>query len=251
MPVTNFGKSQILTDKHKTRLRILWRVFLSVSFWSTTILLGTWALTGWSKESFFIVLFVAILFKILIETLNIRFFETKKQRKRDDIFINEVLKTINFLEKDFGMRIRSHISWMDPDDTLRIKYSCNMEGDPDRFIELKQSEGCMGKTWFKAVRDSEISGTFCDLTKDPDKDWDIPRREQAKIKDDLKWVYTLPIIISSNDEAHLLALFTVDGNEILVTSEDVQKIYDFTKALSNVFSVILTSMGIKQVNIEL
>lgn len=186
------------------------RVFLSVSFWLLTILLGSGVLYKFGFIWFLLVIVVGIIFKIIVE---VKVAKTIEEKTADFILQYLVGGFTNNLMNQFDVTLRSHISWKDKDNYIRIKYHYNMENERDRFIELKEGEGCMGKTFKKAKENYETTGIYADLKKVREShisDWDMPISMQKLVIKELKWVYCTPIF-AMDKELRLIGLFTIDS----------------------------------------
>lgn len=214
----------------------------------TTVILSLSLLFSKSPTEWLIfgIIFIAVV-SFLIEKYKVISADTDNT-ETSEILLNRVLETSDYLAVQLDIPIRSHISWMDDDQKLRIKYSYNMGSDRDINIALESKEGCMGTTWHLASDGSDF-GTFCDLSlaqQAGGPQWNMPDEEQRKVKDDLKWIYTFPVFSRSEGSLDLIALLTFDSTKEIPYNSDLSTaemilLITFGKSLAFILADILDS----------
>ena len=193
-----------------------------------------------------ILLPIALFAYYIIESYELRHSDEKKVEE----IMNRLCSSVSYLEKLLDINLRSHISLLDNDGKLRIKYQHNMDSSDDLMISLSPGQGCMGLAWNEAKAGISLDGTFCDLTIKPKAGgpkWVIPPKEQNKVSNDLKWIFTVPITIKKQNINTLYALLTIDGFSPLPINEDLSThefriVRTFAKTLAFIISKMLYSM---------
>lgn len=174
----------------------------------------------------------------------------RANKKKVEETMNRLCSSVSYLERLLDINLRSHISLLDNDEKIRIKYQHNMESYDDFMISLSPGQGCMGLTWNEAKSGISLDGTFCDLTIKPKvggPKWSIPQKEQDKVRKDLKWIFTVPIYVKEGDTIILYALLTIDGSSNLPINDDLSTnefklVRTFAKTLAFIISKMLYSM---------
>ena len=191
-----------------------------------------------------VVITISVILRVLIEYKG----ASRTHTDEDDTIIRAILRVVSILASDINMTLRAHIAWMDLDGFLRIKYHYGMDKDPDRYIELRSGQGCMGQTWAHVEQNYKIDGTFANLKEAAEKgdpDWNMPAAQQALVKKGLCWIFTFPIFAQEEVGVSIIGLLTIDSNDALDIKNDeliVKKIEDFIGTLASIYGAILPAL---------
>ena len=174
----------------------------------------------------------------------------RSNEKKVEETMNRLCASVSYLERLLDIKLRSHISLLDNNGKLKIKYNYNMDFHDDLLISLSPGQGCMGLTWNEAKAGISFDGTFCDLTIKPKAGgpkWSIPQKEQDKVSKELEWIYTVPIYVKKGETFILYALLTIDGSSHLPINEDLSThefrlVRTFAKTLAFIIAEMLYSM---------
>jgi hypothetical protein len=116
-------------------------------------------------------------------------------------------------------KVRAHIMLPTGHGTRVVVYQYGMDNDPDADLELAMDGGCSGKAW--ATRGPAVA----DLVRAADtfeSDWKMTRMQQAKVKPDLKSMFSVPIFDTTNrlaqsvNDLDIIGVLSVDSTTPLL-----------------------------------
>jgi len=139
---------------------------------------------------------------------------TKTLRSRRTT-IKVIQKVLTSLAQQCGYperHVRANIMLPDPSRRTRkvdTKTAFNMDGDPDRDLEISATTGVSGHAWNR--RRGQI-GDLMILSQDAGPDWGLTDDEQAKIREHLSTILSVPIFDPGDSHGPLIGTLQVDSD---------------------------------------